>query len=32
MQLDGRGILDGEPCPAGAYRISRGPELRFVVP
>jgi hypothetical protein len=32
MQLDGRFILDGEAFPPGAYRVSQGPELRFVVP
>lgn len=32
MQLDDRFILDGEAFPPGAYRISQGPELRFVVP
>jgi hypothetical protein len=32
MHLDDRFILDGEAFPAGAYRISQGPELRFVVP
>ncbi len=32
MTLDDRFILDGEAFPAGAYRVSQGPELRFVVP
>jgi len=32
MQLADRFILDGEAFPPGAYRISQGPELRFVVP
>ena len=32
MELDDRFILDGEAFPPGAYRISQGPELRFVVP
>ena len=32
MQLDDRFILDGEAFPPGAYRISQGAELRFVVP
>jgi hypothetical protein len=32
MQLDDRFILDGEAFPPGAYRVSQGPELRFVVP
>jgi len=32
IELDGRFILDGEAFPAGAYRVSQGPELRFVVP
>lgn len=32
MRLDDRFILDGEAFPPGAYRISQGPELRFVVP
>jgi diacylglycerol kinase (ATP) len=32
MHLDDRFILDGEAFPPGAYRISQGPELRFVVP
>jgi hypothetical protein len=32
MTLDDRFILDGEAFPAGAYRVSLGPELRFVVP
>jgi hypothetical protein len=32
MQLDDRFILDGEAFPPGSYRISQGPELRFVVP
>ena len=25
-------ILDGEAFPAGRYRLSSGPELRFLVP
>jgi hypothetical protein len=32
MTLEGRFILDGEAFPSGAYRVSKGPELRFVVP
>jgi hypothetical protein len=32
MTLDDRFILDGEAFPAGSYRVSKGPELRFVVP
>ena len=32
MMLDDRFILDGEAFPAGTYRVSKGPELRFVVP
>jgi len=32
MTLDDRFILDGEAFPAGAYRVSLGPELRLVVP
>ena len=32
MTLEDRFILDGEAFPPGAYRISLGPELRFVVP
>ncbi|MGZ3200159.1 MAG: diacylglycerol/lipid kinase family protein, partial [Croceibacterium sp.] len=32
MTLEDRFILDGEAFPAGAYRVSQGPELRFVVP
>ena len=32
MALEDRFILDGEAFPPGAYRISQGPELRFVVP
>ena len=32
MTLDDRFILDGEAFPPGAYRVSLGPELRFVVP
>ncbi|HYD23201.1 MAG TPA: diacylglycerol kinase family protein [Croceibacterium sp.] len=34
LQLDiaGRFILDGEAFPAGRYRLSLGPKLRFVVP
>jgi hypothetical protein len=32
MALDDRFILDGEAFPPGAYRVSTGPELRFVVP
>jgi hypothetical protein len=32
MDLDDRFILDGEAFPAGEYRVSLGPELRFVVP
>jgi hypothetical protein len=32
MTLDDRFILDGEAFPPGAYRVSAGPELRFVVP
>jgi len=32
MTLDDRFILDGEAFPPGAYRVSEGPELRFVVP
>jgi hypothetical protein len=32
MELEDRFILDGEAFPAGSYRISQGPELRFVVP
>jgi hypothetical protein len=32
MTLDDRFILDGEAFPPGAYRVSQGPELRFVVP
>jgi hypothetical protein len=32
MHLDDRFILDGEAFPPGGYRISQGPELRFVVP
>jgi hypothetical protein len=32
MTLDDRFILDGEAFPPGAYRVSKGPELRFVVP
>lgn len=32
MTLDERFILDGEAFPPGAYRVSQGPELRFVVP
>ena len=32
MVLEDPFILDGEAFPAGSYRISQGPELRFVVP
>jgi len=32
MTLEDRFILDGEAFPSGAYRVSQGPELRFVVP
>ena len=32
MTLEDRFILDGEAFPAGAYRVAKGPELRFVVP
>ena len=32
MTLEDRFILDGEAFPPGAYRVSQGPELRFVVP
>jgi hypothetical protein len=32
IELSDRFILDGEAFPAGAYRVSQGPELRFVVP
>jgi hypothetical protein len=32
IELDGRFILDGEAFPPGAYEVSQGPELRFVVP
>jgi len=32
MELEDRFILDGEAFPAGSYRVSQGPELRFVVP
>ena len=32
MTLEDRFILDGEAFPPGAYRVSLGPELRFVVP
>ena len=32
IHLDDRFILDGEAFPPGEYRISQGPELRFVVP
>jgi len=32
LELDGNFILDGEAFPPGAYRISLGPQLRFVVP
>jgi diacylglycerol kinase (ATP) len=32
MTLDDRFILDGEAFPPGAYRVSQGPELRFVIP
>jgi len=34
LQLDigDRFILDGEAFPAGRYRLSLGPKLRFVVP
>ena len=30
--IDDHFILDGEAFPPGDYRISQGPELRFVVP
>jgi hypothetical protein len=32
LTLEDRFILDGEAFPPGAYRVSQGPELRFVVP
>jgi hypothetical protein len=32
MTLEDRFILDGEAFPPGEYRVSQGPELRFVVP
>jgi hypothetical protein len=32
MTLEDRFILDGEAFPPGAYRVSKGPALRFVVP
>jgi hypothetical protein len=32
LGLDDRFVLDGEAFPAGDYKISLGPELRFVVP
>jgi hypothetical protein len=32
FELDDRFILDGEAFPPGAYEVSKGPELRFVVP
>lgn len=32
MELGGNFILDGEAFPPGAYRITLGPQLRFVVP
>jgi hypothetical protein len=32
MTLEDRFILDGEAFPSGEYRVSQGPELRFVVP
>jgi hypothetical protein len=32
IELDDRFILDGEAFPPGAYQVSQGPELRFVVP
>lgn len=32
ITLEGRFILDGEAFPPGAYRVSQGPELRFVIP
>jgi hypothetical protein len=32
IDLAERFILDGEAFPAGRYRLSLGPKLRFVVP
>jgi len=32
MEVDAPFIIDGEAFPAGAYRVSQGPALRFVVP
>jgi hypothetical protein len=32
MTLEDRFILDGEAFPPGEYRVSQGPELRFIVP
>ena len=32
MTLEDHFILDGEAFPPGSYRVSQGPELRFVVP
>ena len=32
LELDDPLILDGERYPAGHYRISAGPELRFIIP
>ena len=32
MEMGAPFILDGEAFPAGAYRVSQGPVLRFVVP
>lgn len=32
VELDDPLILDGERYPAGSYRISAGPELRFITP
>jgi len=32
LDIGGRFILDGEAFPAGRYRLSLGPKLRFVVP
>jgi hypothetical protein len=32
IDLSERFILDGEAFPAGRYRLSLGPKLRFVVP
>lgn len=32
LTIDDEYILDGEAFPAGSYRVSQGPALRFVVP